>query len=79
IPDTLMLAYSMSGAVPVSPDVELLRALGHCPVMRELLGSGPKIRHDPHKLAGAILELAGEAQLDGRVASSLRTPVGITS
>jgi hypothetical protein len=43
--------------VPVAPDVELLRALGYRPVMRDLLGSGPKIRHDPYKLAAALLGL----------------------
>jgi 2-phospho-L-lactate transferase/gluconeogenesis factor (CofD/UPF0052 family) len=57
IPDDLARAYSASGGAPVCPDSELLRALGHRPVLRELLGAGPKIRHDAHKLAGAILEL----------------------
>src|SRR5919106_1897270 len=58
IPDELARAYFTSNAVVVPPDVELLHALGHRPVMRDLLGPGPKVRHDPHKLAGAILDLA---------------------
>lgn len=62
IPDKLVRAYSAARAVPVSPDVELLRALGYRPVMRDLLRQDAKIRHDPHKLADAILELVGKVQ-----------------
>ena len=62
IPGKLVRAYSASRAVPVSPDVELLRALGHRPVMRDLLHHGAKIRHDPHKLADAILGLVGKTR-----------------
>jgi len=62
IPMDLAQVYAESHATPVAPNVELLRALGHRPVMRELLGSGPKIRHDPHRLAAAILEIAREVR-----------------
>jgi uncharacterized cofD-like protein len=78
VPDAQVQAYSASGAALVCPDVELLRALGHRPVVRELLAAGPKIRHDAHKLAAAILELAGEAQTSSEVAA-LTTSVAITS
>jgi hypothetical protein len=61
VPGALMQAYSAAGATPVCPDIELLRALGYRPVRHELLGAGPKIRHDPHKLAAAILGLAARA------------------
>jgi uncharacterized cofD-like protein len=57
IPTHRMRAYSASGATPVCPDDQLLRALGYRPIMRDLLGPGPQIRHDPHKLARAILEV----------------------
>lgn len=60
IPDELVREYSTSGATPVCPDAELLRALGHRPVMRELLGAGSKIRHDAHKLASAILSVLAQ-------------------
>jgi uncharacterized cofD-like protein len=59
VPDELVQAYSTSSAALVPPDVELLRALGHRPVMRDLLGPGPRIRHDAHKLAAAIMDLGG--------------------
>jgi uncharacterized cofD-like protein len=62
IPEDMIQAYAESHATPVAPNVELLRALGHRPVMRDLLGPGPKIRHNPHRLAAAILELAREAR-----------------
>jgi uncharacterized cofD-like protein len=62
IPDEQLQAFATSGAMLVAPDIELLRALGHRPVMRDLLGPGPRIRHDPFSLAGAVVELAFEAR-----------------
>jgi len=47
--------YAAEGAVPVSPDVELLKALGHSVIAQDLLAAGPEVRHDPVKLARAIL------------------------
>ncbi len=61
IPEELRGRYAAQGAAPISADVEALRGLGCRPVERDLLASGPKIRHDPHKLARAVLELGGEA------------------
>jgi uncharacterized cofD-like protein len=58
-------ACSTSRAVQVSPDVELLRALGYRPVMADLLGAGPRILHDAHKLAAAILKLNDDASFAG--------------
>jgi uncharacterized cofD-like protein len=58
IPDGLLDAYAASHAVPVAPDIELLRALGHRPVARDLLGHGPKIRHDARKLGSVLVQLA---------------------
>ena len=60
IAESAVAYYGLRGAAPVAPDVELLRALGSVPVMRDLLGTGLTVRHDPHKLAGALLELAEE-------------------
>jgi uncharacterized cofD-like protein len=73
IPSKLVRAYAASRAVPVSPDVELLRALGYRPVMRDLLGQGAKIRHDPHKLAAAILGLVSKARPGGEPRSVMPT------
>jgi len=72
IPDEMARTYSASQAVSVSPDIELLRALGYRPVMRDLLGSGPKIRHDPRKLATALLGLVRKARPGAEV---LHAPV----
>jgi uncharacterized cofD-like protein len=70
IPDEMARTYSASHAVSVSPDVELLRALGYRPVMRDLLGSGPKIRHDPRKLATALLGLVRKTRPGAEVLSA---------
>jgi len=74
IPTDLAHVYAESHAAPVAPNVELLRALGHRPVMRELLGSGPKIRHDPHRLAATILEIAREARTGTGAAAGVAVP-----
>jgi len=49
--------YARQGAVPIPIDIETLNALGCRPVARDLLGSGPLVRHDRGKLARALLEL----------------------
>jgi uncharacterized cofD-like protein len=76
IPDEMLAAYSTTKATLVCPDTELLQALGHPPVMRELLGPGPKIRHDAQKLASAILELVDETRTRIEVASGMITSCG---
>lgn len=78
VPDDLVKVYAASGARLVSPDVELLRALGHRPVMCDLLGTGPKIRHDAGKLAGAVLDLIGEPRPSADVVP-LSAPLVATS
>jgi 2-phospho-L-lactate transferase/gluconeogenesis factor (CofD/UPF0052 family) len=50
--------YAAEGAVPVRPDVDLLRALGHGVIECDLLATGIEIRHDPAKLARAVLARA---------------------
>jgi uncharacterized cofD-like protein len=74
IPTDLVQKYAESHATPVAPNVELLRALGHRPVMRELLGPGPQIRHDPHRLAAAIVEIAREARPGAGVPVEVAVP-----
>ena len=61
IPSDLIASYGAQGATPVPSDATLLRALGYRLMERDFLGEGDKIRHDPGKLAKAVLELGGEA------------------
>jgi 2-phospho-L-lactate transferase/gluconeogenesis factor (CofD/UPF0052 family) len=63
VPNELMRGSATPHATLVAPDLELLRALGHPPLMRDLLGSGPKIRHDATKLGGALMELANRGRV----------------
>jgi len=51
----LLAAYAASGARPVIADLGALRALGCRPVRRPLLAAGDRIRHDPRRLAAAVL------------------------
>lgn len=49
--------YAAEGAMPVIADVNVLRALGCQPVECDFLDSGLLVRHDPDKLAQAVLAL----------------------
>ena len=57
IPKDLVDRYAAEGAVPVPLTAEAIRARGSRPVPRALLARGSKIRHDPRKLARALVEL----------------------
>jgi len=50
--------YGAQGSVPVVADVALLKALGHAVHECDLLAAGDGVRHDPGKLARALLTLA---------------------
>ena len=56
IAPALLARYSAAGAAPVTIDREILRALGFRPLERDLLRADHKIRHDPGKLAHAVIE-----------------------
>lgn len=52
--------YVGEGAAPVLVEVEALRALGCRVLEQDLLAEGVKVRHDPRKLASALLQAAVE-------------------
>lgn len=56
IPPRLRRAYAARGAHAVIADHAALRALGCRPVRRRMLAFGNEIRHDPHRLAAAVVE-----------------------
>jgi uncharacterized cofD-like protein len=57
-------AYADRRAEPVLTDLAALRGLGCRPVRRHVLADGEKIRHDPGRLADAILGGAARGQYD---------------
>ena len=59
IPAALTGPYAAGAASPIVAEGRSIRSLGCRPVMRDLIGAGPKVRHDHAKLARALLELAG--------------------
>jgi uncharacterized cofD-like protein len=61
VPDAWISRDADAGARAIPADREALVSLGCRPVERDLLGADPLIRHDPGKLARAVLDLA----LDG--------------
>jgi uncharacterized cofD-like protein len=73
IPCERMMRYLAAGSAPIGYDLEAIRAFGCRPIERDLLSEGPLIRHDPDKLAAALLHeenaaAAAEAGLSGPIA-----------
>ena len=60
LPMDVVRDYASRGAFPVRTDRELLNALGYRTVERDLVSAGAKVRHDPDKLAAAIIDCASE-------------------
>jgi len=58
IPERLAAPYAAGSATPIVAEPGAIRALGCRAVTRDLLGEGPKVRHDPGKLARALFEMA---------------------
>ncbi len=57
----LLEKYKESGSIPVEPDISKIEALGvKCIVRNFATERGGTIRHDPEKLAKAIIEIAKE-------------------
>ncbi|MDP3722743.1 MAG: YvcK family protein [Candidatus Omnitrophota bacterium] len=73
VPDALLATYRGERAFPVEPDVERIRALGYQVVIDDLISSENMVRHDPEKLARAVMRLewgsrrppAGRRRLNG--------------
>jgi uncharacterized cofD-like protein len=59
VPASLVQGYAAQGSHPVAVDREKLRALGVEVVEADLLAPGGAARHDPSKLADALLRVAG--------------------
>jgi uncharacterized cofD-like protein len=58
LPAALAAAHAAEGAAPVEVDRAEVEALGAVPVVLDLLAPGAAARHDPHKLARALLGIA---------------------
>lgn len=56
----LLEKYHHEGAELVSPDVDVIREMGYKPIMGNLISQTEVVRHDPQKLAQAILRLIFE-------------------
>jgi uncharacterized cofD-like protein len=53
-------AYAAYGAQPVAADLAALRALGCRPLRRRMVAARGRLRHEPGRLAAAVLRLAAE-------------------
>jgi hypothetical protein len=59
----LLEAYAEEGQVPVTPDVERIKALGLTPVVAPVISETATVRHDPDKLAHVVFGI-----IDGAIA-----------
>jgi uncharacterized cofD-like protein len=57
IPRDRLAPYERRGVAPIPGDLEALNALGCRVIARDLLAAGPLIRHDPARIARALLDL----------------------
>jgi uncharacterized cofD-like protein len=64
IPRKLLRKYRNEGAIPVRADIKDILRMNVIPVSHKLVFESDVVRHDPRKLAEAIVELIG--QLKGR-------------
>ncbi len=56
-PSKLLEAYAVEGQLPVKPDIERIRAMGITPVVSQMISETATVRHDPAKLAQAVIEV----------------------
>lgn len=63
---SLLARYSQQGAEPVAPDVDAVQALGVRTVADDLISEEELVRHDPRKLAAALLQLLAGAAPEAR-------------
>ena len=67
VPAPLRQRYEAERAYPLAPGTRAIRALGCRPCAGDMLWDGPRIRHDPDKLARAVVRLAGQPRPVGRL------------
>lgn len=58
LPPEVVAAYAEEGAAPVRVDRAAIDAAGAVPVITDLIATGERGRHAPHKLARALLAIA---------------------
>ena len=58
--DEVLARYAAEGAKLVEPDDRAIARLGMIPVCRDLIAEGSWARHDPVKLAAAVIEVLAE-------------------
>ncbi len=66
ISDELRTLYRAKGQEPVSPDIEKIEQMGIKAIPAKLVSRSDMVRHDPQKLARAIMSLAYRLRLFGR-------------
>ena len=66
ISDEQIALYKAKGQEPISPDIEKIEEMGIKVIPARLVSKSDMVRHDPQKLAQAIMSLAYRLRLFGR-------------
>jgi uncharacterized cofD-like protein len=61
--DELLERYTRIGAELVAPDVDRIVSMGYKAIVGSFISESAVVRHDPDKLARAILRLSGDRSL----------------
>jgi hypothetical protein len=64
--EDLLARYHKIGAEFVTPDCDRIAALGYTPITGSFVSESAVVRHDPDKLANAILRLWGDRSRFGK-------------
>ena len=66
ISDEQKILYRAKGQEPISPDIEKIEQMGIKVIPAKLVSQSDMVRHDPQKLARAIMSLAYRLRLFGK-------------
>lgn len=58
--------YNAEGSMPITPDIDKIRALGITVIPASLISKNDLVRHDPRKLARVLIALIYRLRLFGR-------------
>jgi len=66
VTETQLAQYQLKGSIPVTPDIKKIERLGIKVVPKSLISNRDLVRHNPQKLAQAVISLIYRLRLFGK-------------
>ena len=66
VTETQLAQYQLKGSIPVTPDIKKIERLGIKVVPKSLISNKDLVRHNPQKLAQAVISLIYRLRLFGK-------------